>query len=179
MKGIVFTEFLEMVEEGFGYEMVDKILLESDLPSKGIYSAVGTYSHHEIVALVVSLHKNTEVPMSELLAAFGEYLFNSLIKAYGHIFHDVHDAFGMLSTIESYIHVQVRKLYPDAELPTFSIEKPNDKQLIMYYTSERSMGDLAVGLINGCLKHFNEEADLIKENLNESGSEVKFVITKK
>jgi hypothetical protein len=179
MKGIVFTEFLEMVEEGFGYEMVDKILLESDLPSKGIYSAVGTYSHHEMVTLVVSLHKYTEVPMSELLAAFGEYLFNSLIKSYGHIFHDVNDAFGMLSTIESYIHVQVRKLYPDAELPTFSIEKPNDKQLIMYYTSERSMGDLAVGLINGCLKHFNEQADISKEVLNESGSEVKFVITKK
>ncbi|MCP9766664.1 hypothetical protein EGI22_02005 [Lacihabitans sp. LS3-19] len=179
MKGIVFTEFLEMVEEGFGYEMVDKLLTESDLPSKGIYSAVGTYPHSEIITLVVNLHKNTQIPLSQLLEAFGEYLFNSLMKAYGHIFQNVNDAFAMLSSIETYIHVQVKKLYPDAQLPTFKVETISENQIIMYYTSERSMGDLAIGLINGCLKHYNESAEIVKEDLNESGSNVKFVITKK
>ena len=35
MKGIVFTEFLEMVEEKYGYEVVDQIIEESKLPSGG------------------------------------------------------------------------------------------------------------------------------------------------
>ena len=33
MKGIIFTEFLELVEEKFGLTMVDKIIEQSDLES--------------------------------------------------------------------------------------------------------------------------------------------------
>jgi hypothetical protein len=51
MKGIVFTEFIEMVEQRFGYEIVDELLTETELPSGGAYTAIGTYSHHEIVAI--------------------------------------------------------------------------------------------------------------------------------
>ena len=42
MKGIVFTEFLEMVEAQFGLDTVDAIIENSDLPSRGAYTAVGT-----------------------------------------------------------------------------------------------------------------------------------------
>jgi len=42
MKGIVFTEFLDLVEEKFGMEMVDKIITQSELESEGAYTAVGT-----------------------------------------------------------------------------------------------------------------------------------------
>ena len=34
MKGIVFTEFLDLVEERFGLEMVDVIISQSKLESK-------------------------------------------------------------------------------------------------------------------------------------------------
>jgi hypothetical protein len=36
MKGIVFAEFLELVEEKFGLEVVDRILQASTLPSGGV-----------------------------------------------------------------------------------------------------------------------------------------------
>ena len=52
MKGIVFTEFLEMVEQRFSPEIADRLIDESDLPSGGIYTAVGTYEHTEIVTYV-------------------------------------------------------------------------------------------------------------------------------
>ena len=35
MKGIVFTEFLEMVEERYSAGVVDQLLLEAKLPSGG------------------------------------------------------------------------------------------------------------------------------------------------
>ncbi len=44
MKGIVFTGFLELVEDKYGLEMVDEIITNSNLESKGIYTSVGTYS---------------------------------------------------------------------------------------------------------------------------------------
>jgi len=55
MKGIVFNEFIEMVEDKFGEDMVDDIIDESDLPSGGAYTTVGTYDHGELVTMVVKL----------------------------------------------------------------------------------------------------------------------------
>lgn len=49
MKGIVFVEFLEMVESTFSAEMADDIIDACDLSSGGAYTSVGTYPHSEIV----------------------------------------------------------------------------------------------------------------------------------
>ena len=53
MKGIIFTEFLDLVEEKFGLEMVDKIIEQSNLDSGGIYTSVGTLMDY-IIPMVVT-----------------------------------------------------------------------------------------------------------------------------
>ena len=75
MKGIVFTEFLEMVESRYSADVVDEILEGSALPSGGIYTSVGTYDHGEMISLLSALGKHTGLGNQELLCAFGEYLF--------------------------------------------------------------------------------------------------------
>ncbi len=57
MKGIVFTEFLEMVEAEFGLETADKIIMDSKLASNGAYTVVGTYDPSEMGQLVTNLSK--------------------------------------------------------------------------------------------------------------------------
>jgi hypothetical protein len=178
MKGIVFTEFLDMVEQNFGYEMVDTLLNESELPSGGIYTSIGTYNHQEMVNLLVTLNMKTKTPISQLLRTFGRYLFQRFTKIYSHLIDKAPDAFAFLGSIHNYIHVEVRKLYPDAELPHFDIEQPNANTLVMYYSSVRSMGDLAYGLIEGAMKHYGETATITQELLQEDGSQIKFVIEK-
>lgn len=178
MKGIVFTEFLEMVEEKFGYETVDEILTKSELPSGGVYSTVGTYHHSEMFTLVQSLHEKSGIPIPSLLEVFGEYLFGTLYGAYGSMFQDLTSAFDMLYSIEGYIHVEVRKLYPDAELPTFNTISRTDKVLVMDYTSERNMSDLAFGLMRGCFKQFGENAEIEKEVIVDKPNTVRFTLTK-
>ena len=179
MKGVVFTEFFEMVEAVFGYEMVDALVTEVDLPSGGAYTSVGTYSHREMVDLVVHLSKKTNTDISELLKAFGKHLFGRFVEGYAHFFSDCPDAFTFLESIEDYIHVEVRKLYPDAELPTFRTELSEDGQeLTMIYHSDRRMGDLAEGLIESTLAHYNESARIVRNEKEESGRIVEFVITK-
>ena len=61
MKGIVFTEFLELVEDKFGLEMVDSIIANSNLESNGVYTAVGTYSFSEMLQLLQNLSDNTGI----------------------------------------------------------------------------------------------------------------------
>ena len=75
MKGIVFTQFLEMVEDQFGYGLVDQLLTETDLPSGGIYTTVGTYDHAEMINIVRKLSQKMDVPVPDLLRAYGRYNF--------------------------------------------------------------------------------------------------------
>jgi hypothetical protein len=179
MKGIVFTEFLEMVEAKFGYETVDELLNETDLPSKGIYTAIGTYDHSEIVTLVTRLSTKSNIPVPDLIYAFGHHLFNTFSKSYGHFFEKATDAFDFLRSIHNYIHIEVRKLYPDAQLPHFEINQVSEKKLVMIYSSDRKMAALAHGLIDECLAYYNETAEVIITSLTEDGSRVMFEIVKR
>lgn len=176
MKGMVFTEFLEMVEDQFGYVTADKIVTSSNLESGGVYTSVGTYSHHEMVQLVTNLSKESEIKVPDLLKAFGIHLFGQFAKGYGHFFADGGDAFTFLAGIENYIHIEVKKLYPDAELPTFEIQKLADKQLEMVYKSERGFADFAEGLILGCVKYFEEDIRVDREDIK-GPQEVRFILT--
>ena len=122
MKGIVFTEFLEMVESRFSFDMVDDILDDARPASGGAYTAVGTYPHDEMVALVSALSARSGLAVADLLRAFGAHLFGRFVQGYPDFFARVDNAFDFLAGIEDIIHAEVRKLYPDAELPHFTIE---------------------------------------------------------
>ena len=51
MKSIVFSEFLDMVDEKFSIEMSERLVDEVKPPSGGAYTTVGTYDAQEIVDL--------------------------------------------------------------------------------------------------------------------------------
>jgi hypothetical protein len=170
MKGVVFTEFLGMVEQSFSADMVDDIIDDAHLPSGGAYTAVGTYPHEEMVAMVVALSRRTGMPVPDLVRAFGQHLFGRFVHAYPAFFDGVHDTFQFLSGIEDIIHAEVLKLYPDAELPRFEVEHHDTGRLTLLYHSPRHFEDLAEGLMLGCINHFGEPIRLKREEaLTESG----------
>lgn len=177
MKGFIFTEFLEMVEETFSLEMVDQLMLNLDLPSGGVYTAVGTYEHNEIVQLVSELSKLTEIPTDLLIHAFGVRLFSVLVERYDYLITNISNPFSFLERLEDYIHADIRKLYPEAQVPTFSCEYDLDGYMHMVYRSEHFMPDLAHGLIEGCFIHYNQDVLIERENRsNEAGKAVEFII---
>lgn len=178
MKGIVFTEFLELVEEKFGLEMVDKIIEQSQLESNGVYTSVGTYEFSEMLSLLKNLSTNTNVPIDNLLLVYAEHFFGVLKRSYPGFFTQYNNSIEMLASIENHIHVEVRKIYPDAELPTFEIIEKKENLLIMVYKSSRAMHHFGLGLMNKTFEHFNESATIELERIKEDGTEVKFIIAK-
>ncbi|MEQ8908539.1 MAG: heme NO-binding domain-containing protein [Vicingaceae bacterium] len=179
MKGIVFTEFLEMVEDKFGLLTLDKVVEENKLASGGAYTAVGTYDHAEMVLLVTNLSKEVNVPVGDLLEVYGKHFFDVLLQSYPSFFQGVKSAFQFLSSIENHIHVEVLKLYPDAELPSFDISQVDDKTLKMVYHSERKLAAFAKGLIEGCIAYFKEDIQVEMKALKEDHSVVEFRLHKK
>lgn len=174
MKGVVFTEFMEMTESEFGLQTVDNIISRAGV--EGIYTSIGTYPHEEIISLVVALSQETEIEVSALLENFGSYMFKSFVRLYPSFFEHSKNAFDFLENVEGYIHKKVLKIYPEAELPRFETKRLGPNKLEMKYQSDRRMGDFALGLIQGCLDYFKEDAEIQKTLIDEKGSRVDFLI---
>ena len=179
MKGIVVVEFMDMVDGKFSIETGECLLGMSDLPSKGIYTTVGTYSHMEMVTLVGNLSKLTNIPVPQLLTEFGEYLFGVFAQKFPSFFPGIKSTTEFLALVQSYVHLEVRKFYADAELPTFLCSSPQPDVFIMKYQSVRNLPDFAEGLILGCMKHFQEEFSIEREALDENPPAVVFTLTKR
>jgi len=178
MKGIVFTEFLDLVEEKFGLEMVDEIITKSDLESGGAYTSIGTYSFSEMLQLLQHLSAKTNISIDNLLLIYGEHLFAVLGISYPGLLETYADPIEMLASIEDHIHIEVRKIYPDAELPTFIVEERTENSLVMIYKSSRAMHHFGLGLMNKTFEYFNSSATIVLEKIKEDGTEVKFIINK-
>ena len=176
MKGIVFTEFLEMVESKFGLETVDKIIERAELKTGGAYTSIGTYEFNEMLQLILNLSNEVNIPVDDLIHAFGIHFFEHLEKTHPNIFELYKNPMDFLNSVEGHIHVQVRKIYPGAELPTFEVTHRSSNSMEMIYTSQRALYKFAEALMLKTFEHFHTECTITYEKLNSEGTRVKFNI---
>lgn len=179
MKGFIFTHFLEMVEEKYGFVVVDNVLQKSNLSTGGVYTAVGTYPFDELVDLLTNLSKEVNEEPSVLLKTFSFHFFSVLETKYAVFFKKANDAFEMFEKLDSYIHPEVQKLYPEADLPKFGATRLAPNRLKLVYDSEKMLGDFAEGLIQRCGEYFKENLTIQKQKLDEHGKVVQFIIDRK
>ncbi len=158
MKGIVFCLLNEMVEEQFGLEAWDDLL--DAVGTDGVYVATETYDDAELLALVAAAEKATGIAAADLVRQFGAYMIPHFAKNYATFFENQTSLKAFLLSVDQVIHVEVRKLYPDAGLPTFDYEDEQDNELTMIYKSPRKLCALAEGLIAGSAAHFGEQYEL-------------------
>ena len=174
MKGIVFTEFLEMVEDVFSPEIADAIIDAAGVD--GAYTAVGTYEACELARLVKGLSDAADVPVPDLLKAFGRHLFTRFVAGYPELFAGIDDAVPLLEQVHDHIHVEVRKLYPDAELPVFRSSHDDARGFCLDYESDRPFADFAHGLIEGCVDHFGGRYTIQRSDPDDTGKRAHFVL---
>ncbi len=167
MLGIVFTEFMEMVETRFSADVLDDVLDDVNSETDGAYTAVGYYDYREMIQMVVALSKRVDVPVDDLVEAFGEHLFGVLSSKYPALIAYHANTLDALESIDGTVHKEVLKLYPQAELPSFKCRRLSDTHLIMQYSSKRPFSILAKGLINGCAKHFEQKLDIKHKSLTD------------
>ncbi len=178
MKGIVFATLNSMVEEKLGFDAWQAVLDDVKPESGGIYTAGASYSDQELFKLVGAISKRTGISVPDLVRSFGEFMLGKLAIAYPKFFEGL-DAKEFLKSIDSVIHVEVKKLYPDAGLPTFAYEDQGDPQrLVMNYRSPRALCQLAEGLIQGAAKYYQTKIGMQHERCIHEGSDhCRFVLT--
>lgn len=176
MKGLLFCEFIEFLEEQVGEDDAQEIIDSAKLKSEGAYSRVGFYDYQELIQLLVQTAAHTNKESTELLQGFAVHLFGVFKRDYGVFFTGVDNSIDMLKTIDDHIHVEVKKLYPDAELPTFNYEELNG-EFHLYYQSPRPLAGVAHALVNACLMFYESKQVLKKYEIAEDQKSAKFVIT--
>ncbi|MCJ7873162.1 heme NO-binding domain-containing protein [Phaeobacter sp. J2-8] len=171
MKGMVFTELMAMAEQAIGEEAVDDILDTLELENDGAYSAVGNYPCSELMRIVGAISDQTTIPVPDLQRQFGRWIHSRFVESDPGFFKGKDNVLVMLDAIENEVHVEVRKLYPDAELPTFETEWQGDKALKMTYSSDRPLVPFCHGMIEACVAHFGAPAEISVLDNAETGNE--------
>jgi hypothetical protein len=115
-----------------------------------VYTAGGTYPVEELFGIVGSLSRQTGLSPAQLQFAYGRHLFGRLISLYPVFAEGKATPLDFIASVDDVIHVEVRKLYPDAELPRFIVESRDPDRLVMLYQSTRKMEEFGHGLIMGC-----------------------------
>jgi hypothetical protein len=176
MKGFVFTEFLRFVEVSHNLEMVDEMITNSNLPSKGIYSAFNSYDFNELVSMLSFVCAKTKVPVEVLLEEFGKFVFPYLIGKHSYIIKEYKNPLDLIAGIETHIHMQVKILYEDAELPTFRLVEKHKNKVVVIYKSKRGLTYFAIGLMKQSFHHFKVKGKVWIDSDYDDDDGVKFII---
>lgn len=172
MKGVLFSRFLRFAEDEFGSQA-------DGIEGTAVYAPGGDYDSRELLDMAHRLGDATGYPPAVLVRRFGVTLFGYFARMYPAFFAGAESTLGFLGRIETYIHGELNKLYPDAQFPRFEVVRPSDDRLEMVYSSPRRLADLAEGLIRGCAAHFGETIDCQREDVpSPDGQTVRFVLTR-
>lgn len=160
MKGMVFTELVEFVEEKFGFDVADSMIEASLLPSKGSYTQAANYSFDELLAIVSKLSEITGIEVPILIETYARHLFGRIVGLYPPMTKGFTSALPFIAQVDTFIHPAVKKLYPDADLPSFKLVTLSDTELVIDYVSDKSLMSMAVGLMHGAADFFNQKLDI-------------------
>lgn len=176
MKGEVFNLLERFIVEGWGAEKFEEIYekIHCNLKTKEPFVGPGTYPDSDFMIMAEKSADILGVPLTVAVYEFGKFAFPHLASKLPSNLISHESAKEFLKTIDSVVHVEVRKLYRDSSPPSFGhIELP-DGRLILNYRSKRNLYDFVEGLIQGVAAHFKTTIEVHRE-LESDGA--KFTLT--
>lgn len=158
MKGVVFNVLEDMVIQYHGVQAWNEVLNETGVAT-GVYTSGESYEDGELFALVKTVSAKLNLPVATVVETFGVFLFKQLASRHP-IFLEAPDLKSFLKSVDTVIHIEVRKLYDSPHLPSFDYIEPDADVLVMQYRSPRKLCVLAEGLIRGAADHYNTPVEI-------------------
>lgn len=168
MKGLVFTELLEYIEDNFGFDVADKIIEDAKLANDGSFTQAGNYPFEELVKLVSALSRELNIEIPKLLEIFGEHMFKRLISLNPQLKDNFESSLDLISRVDDIIHPEVEKLYPGADLPKFNLIEKTEDKVVIDYISSKHLESFAIGLMKGSANIFNEKILINQEKIDDT-----------
>lgn len=163
MKGLLFTELLEMIEEEYGYNTANAVVLNAKLHSKGIYTSAKVYHRNEMAVLFEQLQRQTKLPFETLAKAFGRHLCKRVLISYPQQMPYFYRIFSSITKKGS--------------LALFENFKDDNRTLTVVYDPAQKLTCVTEGIVQGYLEHLRH-LNRVEETQTENGKR-KFVLSLK
>ncbi len=175
MKGSIFKLFEEFVTERYGLDAYEDLLDETSLETTEPFVGPGTYPAGDLIALLTTASTNHGLSVDELLRDFGRFAFASLARAVPTLMACLDDPRSFLLGLESVIHTEVRKLYPEADPPRFAAVERGPDELELRYESALGLFSLVEGLLDGLGDWY--DCSIGHERLGVDGTNAVFLVS--
>ena len=86
-------------------------------------------SDEELQALVEVAVKVTDQDAATLVFSFGEFMAGEFYQRFPGFFDAADNLLDFLYSVDQIVHLEVRKLYPDAQLPEFTYNRENADEM--------------------------------------------------
>ncbi|NNE73886.1 MAG: heme NO-binding domain-containing protein [Acidimicrobiales bacterium] len=171
MKGIIFNAVEEAVVDLHGPDVWDELLDRAGVD--GAYTALGTYPDEDLFGLVGAASALTGDTAANVQRVLGRHCLPVMVRQVEELVQPDMDVFDFLASVHDIIHVEVRKLSPDANPPSIASERIDEETLQLRYRSDRGLPALAEGLILGSGDHFGQPVEIeIRNDLADDGETV-------
>lgn len=157
MKGVIFNIVQEVVEDEHGPDTWDEIVRRAGVD--GAYTSLGSYPDGDLRSLLGATAELVGVTEPEVLVLVGRRGFSRLGGRHAELLEGSDTWVDVLTNLDGIIHPEVRKIYPDAEVPTFRTVT-SGRTIQLRYESSRHFCSLAEGLVRGLGDHTGAELDV-------------------
>ena len=172
MHGTIFMQLKDFVVTNHGLPAWDKMLDMAGQPKMALYLPTQSYPDADAFAPVKAACELTGQSMDVALESFGIYIAPTLIQMYRGLIHPDWKTLDLLLNVEDTIHKVVRRRNEGAEPPEPHFKRINDRTLEFLYESKRKMSALAMGIIKGVAKYYQEEIHITVTRASPEGTEM-------
>lgn len=155
MHGSIFVLLKRFIESTYNYSTWVNLLEEAGI-TQPAYDMREMYPTRDLIAIVNAAAAQNGVPANNLLEQFGEFLVPDLLLVFKKYVQPEWCTYEMLQYAESHMHGAVRAADNRTNPPLLLVTKKGSRQLIVDYHSRRRMAGMAVGIIKGIAKYYNE-----------------------
>ena len=170
MKGIIFNVLEDMVVAQCGMSVWND-LLEKHAPKDRVYVSAKSYAESELFSIVQDVAQRLNMPIQDVVKAFGQFLFNGLALRHASVVEHFEDFTSLVMGIHDVIHLEVNKLYHEPSLPNITGQHLSENQIALRYSSPRRLCFCAEGLLFGAAEHFKQKIQITHDTCIHTGAD--------
>lgn len=155
MHGSIFVLLKRFVESSYDFSTWIK-LIEATGIDHSSFQMQEMYPTQDIFSIVHKASEITGIAPYDLMEQFGEFLVPDLLLVYQKYINPDWRTYDMLLNTEFAMHGAVRAQDGRTNPPMLLVTKKGSRKLIVDYHSKRKMSGVAVGIIKGIAKYYQE-----------------------
>lgn len=164
MRGVFFTELLDLVEARHGVLGVERVREAALAPRARAYTAAGSYDYDELERLIAAAAAALAMTANALKTELGAVMMRRLMHDMPFALNGCDDALAAAGRIAELAPQWFRSTHDDEQAPSLVFSRLSDEVVAVDYRSRYPFADVAEGSLRALAALFAEPVDLVRQN---------------